>query len=146
MSRVMLGATGLAAGETVLDLGCGPGIYFPYLWTTVGESGLVVGIADRAGMLTRARARRADADWPNVVAKVEDAITADFGTAHDATIARVSTALRRGGRLGVSHGRRALAAAHDGGLPPRVSAGRRASRAGDGRSACPVVPTPPAGR
>lgn len=118
MSRVMLGATGLGAGETVLDLGCGPGTYFPYLWTAVGESGQVVGVDNSPGMLVRARARVAEAGWVNVAAEAADATTADLGTARfdaafalyslsampdiGAAVQRVHEALRPGGRLFVA--------------------------------------------
>jgi demethylmenaquinone methyltransferase/2-methoxy-6-polyprenyl-1,4-benzoquinol methylase len=57
---------GLGAGATVVDVGCGTGLSFPWLQAAVGASGRVVGVDASAPMLARA-ARRADrAGWTNV--------------------------------------------------------------------------------
>jgi ubiquinone/menaquinone biosynthesis C-methylase UbiE len=118
MARVMARATGLAAGETVLDLGCGPGAYFRFLRAAVGESGLVVGVDNSAGMLAKARARIAREGWDNVIVEAADATTAELGVErYDVVIAQYSfsampdigaavrqahDALRPGGRLFVA--------------------------------------------
>jgi len=47
----------LQPGETVLDLGCGPGINFPLLRDGVGPDGTVVGLDYSPGMTERATAR-----------------------------------------------------------------------------------------
>jgi ubiquinone/menaquinone biosynthesis C-methylase UbiE len=53
-----------AAGDVVLDLGCGTGANFPYLREAVGSEGAVVGVDFAPGPVEIAR-RRAD-DWQNV--------------------------------------------------------------------------------
>ena len=50
-------ALGLTGGETVLDVGCGPGTNFGLLCDAVGPDGRVVGIDHSRGMVARARER-----------------------------------------------------------------------------------------
>ena len=57
-------ALSLASGESVLELGCGPGSNFQRLRDAVGESGRVVGVDYSAGMVRQARTRAAE--WQNV--------------------------------------------------------------------------------
>jgi ubiquinone/menaquinone biosynthesis C-methylase UbiE len=53
-----------AAGDVVLDLGCGTGANFPYLRAAVGSEGTVVGVDFAPGPVEIARRRAAD--WQNV--------------------------------------------------------------------------------
>lgn len=53
----------LAAGERVLDIGCGPAILGAELATEVGPSGRVDGVDISESMLALARARCAGLDW-----------------------------------------------------------------------------------
>lgn len=53
-------------GTTVLDLGCGSGVNFPYLRETVRPEGRVVGVELSRGMLELARERIHEAGWTNV--------------------------------------------------------------------------------
>jgi demethylmenaquinone methyltransferase/2-methoxy-6-polyprenyl-1,4-benzoquinol methylase len=50
-------ALSLAPGDTVLDVGCGPGSNFDRLADAVGPSGTIVGVDASPGMVTRARDR-----------------------------------------------------------------------------------------
>jgi SAM-dependent methyltransferase len=56
----------LAAGETVLDVGCGTGLSFERLRAGVGASGRIVGIEQSPEMLARARERVVRSGWENV--------------------------------------------------------------------------------
>lgn len=56
----------LEPGDTVLDLGCGPGVNFGMLREAVGREGWVLAVDLSPGMLQRARSRVDDRDWENV--------------------------------------------------------------------------------
>ena len=53
-------------GATVVDLGCGTGLSFPYLVEAVGLEGRVIGLDASPDMLARARRRVERAGWRNV--------------------------------------------------------------------------------
>ncbi|MER5555400.1 methyltransferase domain-containing protein [Streptomyces sp. NPDC002793] len=55
--RQMLDLLDVQAGQTVLDVGCGPGTDLPVLADRVGGSGRVIGVDRDPVMLTQARAR-----------------------------------------------------------------------------------------
>lgn len=80
----------LAAGDRVLDVGCGPGVNFTSLREAVGSSGEVVGIDYSPGMVERARARVGDRGWENVAVRRADATTATLGSGFDAATATLS--------------------------------------------------------
>jgi ubiquinone/menaquinone biosynthesis C-methylase UbiE len=56
----------VAAGATVLDVGCGTGLSFAPLLRAVGPTGQIIGIEQSPDMLELARARVAQQTWPNV--------------------------------------------------------------------------------
>jgi len=56
----------LAPGERVLDVACGTGLSFPLLVAGVGSAGAVVGVELSPEMLSQARARVAQMQWPQV--------------------------------------------------------------------------------
>jgi SAM-dependent methyltransferase len=116
--RPALDRLGLAPGERVLDLGCGPGTTAVALAAAVGPEGEVVAL-DVSPLMVEAAARRAASAGPpaaaivrTLVADVEhdeigsglDAAYSRFGLMffHDApaAFARIAAALRPGGRLG----------------------------------------------
>jgi ubiquinone/menaquinone biosynthesis C-methylase UbiE len=120
--RIMRNSTGLRAGETVLDLGCGAGSYFRPLRETIGAEGHLVGVDVAPAMLARAEARVAREGWANVETRLADAtdpnLPAELGAGRfDAAFAmysisampdiaagvrNVHAALRPGGRLFVA--------------------------------------------
>ncbi|WP_049996368.1 class I SAM-dependent methyltransferase [Halococcus sediminicola] len=57
---------GLTGGETILEVGCGPGVNFPLLRDAVGTDGKVVGIDISSGMVQRATQRQQKQGWSNV--------------------------------------------------------------------------------
>jgi ubiquinone/menaquinone biosynthesis C-methylase UbiE len=63
----------LAAGDTVVEMGCGTGANFPALREAVGPTGTVVGIDLVGGMLDQARYRIDREGWANVHAIRGDA-------------------------------------------------------------------------
>jgi len=71
--RRSVAALDLAAGESVLELGCGPGNSFERLRDAVGPTGTVVGIDYSSGMVDRAADRVTRAGWENVHVVLGDA-------------------------------------------------------------------------
>jgi ubiquinone/menaquinone biosynthesis C-methylase UbiE len=57
---------GLSRGDSVLDIGCGTGVNFPYLREAVGPTGRIYGVDISTGMLRKATARRDAHGWDNV--------------------------------------------------------------------------------
>jgi demethylmenaquinone methyltransferase/2-methoxy-6-polyprenyl-1,4-benzoquinol methylase len=106
-----------AAGDTVLDVGCGPGSNFELLRERVGPDGTVVGLDYSAEMARRARDRAESAGWENVRVVQADAgrlpLAADSVDGATATLAlsampaaeqvtaEVARVLRPGGSLAV---------------------------------------------
>lgn len=64
--RRSVAALDLDAGDSVLELGCGPGNSFERLRAAVGADGRVVGVDYSRGMVRRAAERVAAAGWDNV--------------------------------------------------------------------------------
>jgi ubiquinone/menaquinone biosynthesis C-methylase UbiE len=106
---------GLRHGQTVLDVGCGTGLFFATLYDQVGPEGRVVGVDYSPKMLRRAQQRIDQHEWTNVTIKRADASRASLGLEEfDAAIVIASVsampdmraaleniyaALRPGGRL-----------------------------------------------
>lgn len=118
MHRAMIAATGIGPGSTVLDLGCGAGVYFPPVRATIGRSGQLVGVDLSPAAVRRSRARVEREGWDNVEVHHADAATVDLGEErydavfamysisaipdYRAAIRRAHTALRPGGRMFVA--------------------------------------------
>lgn len=110
-------ALDLGPGDSVLELGCGPGNSFQRLRSAVGPDGCVVGVDYSRGMVRRAAKRVAAAGWDNVHVIRGDATRSGVAEgAFDAVYAAMSLsavpdplaavdaahdALRPGGRLSV---------------------------------------------
>jgi ubiquinone/menaquinone biosynthesis C-methylase UbiE len=107
----------LEAGDTVLDLGCGPGVNFEMLRETVGSGGHVIAVDLSRAMLERAQARIDEHGWENVSLIQADATapvvandqldgivaTTAVSATPDvaATVQRAYDSLRPGGRFAV---------------------------------------------
>ena len=61
-----VGLLDLKEGDRVLDVGCGPGGSFPYLFHAVGQSGQVVGVEISPEISINARRRIERNGWRNV--------------------------------------------------------------------------------
>ena len=75
--RMAIDRLSLAAGQTVVDVGCGTGLSLPLLATGVGGTGLVIGIEPSPEMLARAASKLAG-DHTNVQLMLARADAADL--------------------------------------------------------------------
>jgi ubiquinone/menaquinone biosynthesis C-methylase UbiE len=105
----------LAAGDTVIDVGCGTGASFAALQERIGPRGQLIGVDASPEMLARADARVLTAGWQNVQLRrsaIEDAefeIQAEaalFFLTHDIlrspqAVAKVTTALAPGAAVAI---------------------------------------------
>lgn len=107
----------LSGGETVLDVGCGPGSNFDLLAERVGPDGRVVGVDFSPKMVSKARSTieaegwtnvevvRADATRPVVQSGTVDACVATLAVSampdSAAVVGQVADALRSGGSFAV---------------------------------------------
>lgn len=69
----------LEEGDTVLDIGCGPGTNFELLRDAVGPTGCVVGVDVSRGMIQRASERVERHGWDNVQSVRGDAMSRCLG-------------------------------------------------------------------
>jgi ubiquinone/menaquinone biosynthesis C-methylase UbiE len=114
--RKAVEALGLAAGDTVLEIGAGTGRNFPYLVDAVGPAGRVIGVDASAGMLREAERLVERCRWSNVLLQQQDAAQLELDRDVDAVLfslsysampepqralARAWDSLRPGGRLAV---------------------------------------------
>jgi demethylmenaquinone methyltransferase/2-methoxy-6-polyprenyl-1,4-benzoquinol methylase len=112
--RQAVEALQLRPGDTVVDMGCGTGLNFPYLHEAVGSEGRIVGVDLSEAMLEKARERADRHGWQNVELVEADLTEYIFpenvggalGTfalemvpEYDAVIRRVAGALPTGKRL-----------------------------------------------
>lgn len=104
----------LRRGDSVLEIGCGPGNSLSYLHDAVGPFGQVYGVDFSPGMLRRAEALRRAKNWHNVELIESDAVdyaapvtldgvlfSLSYNTMphHRAVLRRAWSGLRLGGRL-----------------------------------------------
>ena len=112
--RKAVQALELRPGSTVLELGCGTGLNFPFLQEAIGTTGKIIGVDLTPAMLYRAKARVERHGWKNVqliLADVSqfafpqgvDAVLSTFALsvmpAPDEVIRQAAQALTPGGRL-----------------------------------------------
>ncbi|MBU2499126.1 MAG: class I SAM-dependent methyltransferase [Proteobacteria bacterium] len=114
--RLTVDALGLNRGDTVIDLGCGTGLNFPFLQRAVGNDGKIIGVDLTDAMLDVAKARAQSAEWRNVdlvqadvakyefpsgVAGVLSTLAITLVAEYETVIRNGAQALRGGGRLAV---------------------------------------------
>ena len=114
--RRSVDALQLAPGDTVVDLGCGTGLNFPWLQRAVNATGRVIGVDLTDAMLNEARQRVVAARWANVELVESDVaeyrfppdvggVLSTFAMTmfddYDAIIRRAAAALRPAGRLAI---------------------------------------------
>jgi demethylmenaquinone methyltransferase/2-methoxy-6-polyprenyl-1,4-benzoquinol methylase len=105
--RRAVDALGLSGGETVVDLGCGPGDSIPLLCEAAGASGRVLGVDYSAGMVRRARARADPLRAASVVRADARALPVGDGTV-DAALASLALSAMPGAREALEELRRGL--------------------------------------
>jgi ubiquinone/menaquinone biosynthesis C-methylase UbiE len=76
----------LRKGDTVIDLGCGTGLNFPYLIDQIGHEGRLIGIDITLEMLNCAQKRIAQNGWKNVELIESDIATYQFPKEVDAIL------------------------------------------------------------
>ncbi len=117
LRRRTIGAIGLSPGDTVVEMGCGPGPNFGPLRDAVGADGTVVGLDLAGGALARAQRHVRAQGWGNVhvlrgdatrpPVDAADAILGTFvvGMVGDpaAVIERWCDVVGSGGRIGLLH-------------------------------------------
>lgn len=59
-------ALNLSEGDTVVELGCGTGLNFPFLLDIIGPTGRIIGVDITKEMLEQAEKRVGKNDWKNV--------------------------------------------------------------------------------
>jgi SAM-dependent methyltransferase len=82
VNDLLLAHSGVAAGEKVLEVGCGTGAFTVPLAATVGEHGAVLGADISAAMLAEAHKRLAETGVRNVSLVEADAQTHEFAPGH----------------------------------------------------------------
>jgi len=76
--RRAVAALAAAAGDTVVEIGCGTGLNFPLLQRVVGPEGRIVGVDLTDAMLEAARQRATRHGWTNVELVQVDASRFEF--------------------------------------------------------------------
>ncbi len=109
-------ALSLKPGDTVIDLGCGTGLNFPFIKEAVGEKGRIIGVDLTDAMLDQARNRVQNAGWQNVdlvqadlahytfpspVAGILSTFAICLVPEYDEVIRRGAGALQGGGRMAI---------------------------------------------
>lgn len=74
LRRKAVGRLNLSRGDSVLDIGCGTGVNFPYLHDAVGSAGRIYGVDISPGMLRKAKARRDGQGWDNIELSERDVL------------------------------------------------------------------------
>lgn len=86
----MITQLGLEDGDTVLEIGCGPGVNFGKIRNAIGESGSLVAIDYSPEMVEKAHERVERHGWENIEVVHADATTADLDGPFDAAIATLA--------------------------------------------------------
>lgn len=76
--RKAVAALNLQPGDTVVEIGCGTGLNFPFLQQAVGPKGKIIGVDLTDAMLTEARRRVERQGWDNVELVQSDAAAYQF--------------------------------------------------------------------
>jgi ubiquinone/menaquinone biosynthesis C-methylase UbiE len=86
-------ALGLKQGDSVVEIGCGTGVYFALLQEAVGPAGKIIGVDLTDAMLEQARKRVEQAGWKNVELVQSDAVNYEFPRDIDGVISTYALTL-----------------------------------------------------
>jgi len=103
-----IGALGLRAGDSVIDIACGTGLNFPLIEKVIGPDGRIVGVDLTDAMLARAQDRIERNGWGNVSLVQADAAEFDFPTEVDAILSTYALTQVPGCAEVIAHGAAAL--------------------------------------
>jgi ubiquinone/menaquinone biosynthesis C-methylase UbiE len=98
----------LKQGDTVVEIGCGTGLNFPFLQEKVGPSGKIIGVDLTDAMLSQARKRVEKNGWKNVELIQEDASKFSFPAGVDGIISTFAITLVPDYEQVIQNGCRAL--------------------------------------
>jgi ubiquinone/menaquinone biosynthesis C-methylase UbiE len=102
-------ALGLNSGDTVVEIGCGTGLNFPYLLVSVGETGRLIGVDLTDAMLAKARERIHRKGWQNVELLEVDAARYEFPAGIQGVLSTFALTLVPEYEQVIDHAARALA-------------------------------------
>jgi ubiquinone/menaquinone biosynthesis C-methylase UbiE len=106
--RQAIGKLGLKQGDTVVEIGCGTGLNFPFLQEKVGPTGKIIGVDLTDAMLSQARKRVEENGWKNVELIQEDASKFSFPQEVDGIISTFALTLVPDYEQVIQNGCRAL--------------------------------------
>lgn len=90
MLEEAVGRLTLDRGDSVLEIGCGPGVNFERLRAQVGPAGRIVAVDYSPKMVEKARERAATNGWDNVEVRRADATSVDLDETFDGALASLS--------------------------------------------------------
>lgn len=102
-------ALGLNSGDTVVEIGCGTGLNFPYLLESIGETGRLIGIDLTDAMLEKARGKIHRNGWQNVKLVEADAARYEFPDGIQGVVSTFALTLVPEYEQVIDHAARALA-------------------------------------
>jgi ubiquinone/menaquinone biosynthesis C-methylase UbiE len=103
-------ALGLKPGDTVVEVGCGTGLNFPYVLQSIGETGRLIGIDLTDAMLEQAMKRIRRNGWHNVELVEADAAAYVFPAEIQGVLSTFALTLVPEYEQVINHAARALAA------------------------------------
>ncbi|MDR3079716.1 MAG: methyltransferase domain-containing protein [Streptomyces sp.] len=101
-------ALGLRAGDSVVDIACGPGLNFPLIEEAIGPGGRIVGVDLTDAMLAQAADRIAANGWRNISLAQADAADFDFPPEVNAILSTYALTQVPGCAQVIAHGAAAL--------------------------------------
>jgi len=99
----------LNPGGTVVEIGCGTGLNFPYLLESIGETGRLIGVDFTGAMLEKAREKIHRNGWQNVELVEADAALYEFPDEIQGVLSTFALTLVPEYEQVINHAARALA-------------------------------------